>query len=106
MTAGYGQPTPPITPPAAAFTGGGNPGFEMGKTKSEIEAENQANAVHNQVNEPQEMKPADDDPSRMYWARELDGNWTTRNRFSLDQMGNFRWYVLENGVFYAKMLPE
>ncbi|KAI3337394.1 hypothetical protein HD806DRAFT_37934 [Xylariaceae sp. AK1471] len=106
LATGYGQPTPPITPPGAAFAAGGNSGIEMGKTRTEIEAENQANAVDNQLNEPQDFKPADDDPSRMYWSRELDGHWTTRNRFSLDQMGNFRWYVTENGVFYAKMLPE
>lgn len=106
LTAGIAQPTPPITPPGAYFVGGGNGGFEMGKTKIELDAETQYNALHNQMNEPQGIKPADDDVSRMYWCRELDGQWTSRNRYSLDRMGNFRWYVTENGVFYAKMLPD
>ncbi|RWA03477.1 hypothetical protein EKO27_g11628 [Xylaria grammica] len=103
---GAGQPTPPITPPSVFFPGGGYGGVEMGKTKAEVDAENQYNALHNQMNEPQSIKPADDDISRMYWCRELDGQWVSRSRFSLDRMGNFRWYVTENGIFYAKMLPE
>ncbi|KAI1189801.1 hypothetical protein F5B17DRAFT_438599 [Nemania serpens] len=106
MTAGMAQPTPPITPPGAYVMSGGNGGYEMGKTKAEVDAENQYAAQHNQMNEPQSMKPADDDVSRMYWCRELDGQWIPRSRFSLDRMGNFRWYVTANGVFYAKMLPE
>ncbi|KAI1312157.1 hypothetical protein F5Y03DRAFT_409312 [Xylaria venustula] len=105
VATGIAQPTPPITPPGVFIPGGGG-GFEMGKTKTEIEAESQYNALHNQMNEPQSMKPADDDNSRMYWCRELDGQWISRSRFSLDRMGNFRWYVTDNGVFYAKMLPE
>ncbi|KAI1131563.1 hypothetical protein F5Y10DRAFT_233084 [Nemania abortiva] len=103
---GIGQPTPPVTPPGTYFFGGGNGGVEMGKTTDEINAENQSNALNNQMNEPQGIKPADDNISRMYWCRELDGKWTSRSRFSLDRMGNFRWYVTENGVFYAKMLVE
>ncbi|KAI1429337.1 hypothetical protein F5Y12DRAFT_710244 [Xylaria sp. FL1777] len=109
VATGIGQPTPPVTPGVyfpGGNMGGGGGGVEMGKTKTEIEAENQYNAMHNQMNEPQSMKPADDDNSRMYWCRELDGQWTSRSRFSLDRMGNFRWYVTENGVFYAKMLPD
>ncbi|KAI0914376.1 hypothetical protein F4823DRAFT_637475 [Ustulina deusta] len=106
VATGIPQPTPPVTPPTVFFPGGGMGGAEMGKTKTEVEAENQYNSLHNQMNEPQGMKPADDDGSRMYWCRELDGQWIARSRFSLDRMGNFRWYVTENGVFYAKMLPE
>ncbi|KAI1816770.1 hypothetical protein GGS20DRAFT_159346 [Poronia punctata] len=103
MPAGYGQPTPPYTPPAPAFAGGG---VEMGKTKAEVDAENQHKAMHNQMNEPQDFKPADDNVSRMYWTRDLDGDWVPRSRYTLDHMGNFRWYVTENGVFYAVMLVE
>ncbi|KAI0453230.1 hypothetical protein F5B21DRAFT_505451 [Xylaria acuta] len=103
---GIGQPTPPITPPSAYFGGGNHGGFEMGKTKDELDAETRYNAQHNQMNEPQGIKPADDDISRMYWCRELDGQWISRSRFSLDRMGNFRWYVSPDGVFYAKMLVE
>ncbi|KAI0481681.1 hypothetical protein F4859DRAFT_529440 [Xylaria cf. heliscus] len=106
VATGIGQPTPPITPPSAYFVGGNQAGFEMGKTKNEIDAETRYNAQHNQMNEPQGIKPADDDISRMYWCRELDGQWVSRSRFSLDRMGNFRWYVSPDGVFYAKMLVE
>ncbi|KAI0436083.1 hypothetical protein F4803DRAFT_573022 [Xylaria telfairii] len=98
--------TPPMTPPTPYFGGGNLGGFEMGKTKNELDAENRYNAQHNQMNEPQGIKPADDDISRMYWCRELDGQWVSRSRFSLDRMGNFRWYVSPDGVFYAKMLVE
>ncbi|GAP87407.1 hypothetical protein SAMD00023353_2601560 [Rosellinia necatrix] len=104
MATGIGQP-----PPANSFfvSGpGGVSGIEMGKTKTEIDAETQCNAMRNQMNEPQNAKPSDDDISRMYWCRELDGQWVSRSRYSLDRMGNFRWYITDNGVFYAKMLPE
>ncbi|KAF2963920.1 hypothetical protein GQX73_g9642 [Xylaria multiplex] len=106
VATGVTQPTPPATPAGGFFPGGGYGGLEMGKTKGEIDAENQYNSLHNQMNEPQGIKPADNDVSRMYWCRELDGQWISRSRFSLDRMGNFRWYVTDNGVFYAKMLPE
>ncbi|KAI9641573.1 hypothetical protein NHQ30_010385 [Ciborinia camelliae] len=36
------------------------------------------------VNKKQDMKPADDDPFRMYWVRELDDTWTQRNRMTID----------------------
>lgn len=96
----------PAAPPNAYYGGPGVGGIEMGKTRAEVEAENQYSSLHNQMNEPQGIKPADDDISRMYWCRELDGQWINRSRFSLDRMGNFRWYVTDAGVFYAKMLPE
>ncbi|KAI1821779.1 hypothetical protein F4861DRAFT_441511 [Xylaria intraflava] len=105
---GMVHPTPPITPPGPGtyFVPGAHGGYEMGKTKAEVDAENQANAVKNQMYEPQGIKPADDDITRMYWVRELDGQWISRSRYSLDASGNFRWYVTENGVFYAVILPE
>ncbi|KAI0402721.1 hypothetical protein F4802DRAFT_617419 [Xylaria palmicola] len=105
MAAGMGQPVPPMTS-GPVFAGAGNSSFEMGKTKAEVDAETQYNAQHNQMNEPQGMKPADDDVSRMYWCRELDGQWVPRSRFSLDRMGNYRWYITNGGVFYAKILVE
>ncbi|KAI0429173.1 hypothetical protein F5Y09DRAFT_357074 [Xylaria sp. FL1042] len=74
VATGIAQPTPPMAP--QGFPGGGMGGFEMGKTKAEVEAENQYNSLHNQMNEPQGMKPADDDGSRMYWCRELDEYWS------------------------------
>jgi hypothetical protein len=32
----------------------------------------------------QDMKPADDDPFRMYWVREQDNTWSQRNRLTID----------------------
>uniref|UniRef100_A0A8H7K9B3 Uncharacterized protein n=1 Tax=Bionectria ochroleuca TaxID=29856 RepID=A0A8H7K9B3_BIOOC len=63
-------------------------------------------AHQNRLFEPQDFKPADDDPSRFYYVRELDGNWTQRNRFSIDHMGDCRWYVTDEGWFYAVRLPN
>ncbi|KAI2642565.1 hypothetical protein GGS21DRAFT_178746 [Xylaria nigripes] len=103
---GFAQPTPPVTPPGTYFVSGAHGGYEMGKTKSEVDAENRRQALSNQMYEPQGIKPADDDISRMYWTRELDGHWIPRSRCSLDTSGNFRWYVTENGVFYAVILRD
>ncbi|KAK6841614.1 hypothetical protein PG987_002474 [Apiospora arundinis] len=55
--------------------------------------------------EPQDIKPADDDPSRMYFCRELDGTVLLRNRYTLDNIP-IRWYVTTDGIFYAVRLPE
>ena len=59
------------------------------------------------MNDKQEMKPANDDPSKEYWVRELDGNWTQRNRMTIDSgdIGKCRWYAVD-GVFYAVRLPD
>lgn len=73
----------------------------IGRTLGE-EATRQAEfAWQNRLFEPQEIKPADEDPSRMYYCRELDGNWTQRSRFSIDHMDDMRWFVTEAGWFYA-----
>jgi hypothetical protein len=68
---------------------------------------NMATAQGLEMNNKQEMKPADDDPIRMYWCREQDGTWTQRNRLTIDSgdIGDCRWYVHE-GVFYAVRLPS
>jgi hypothetical protein len=59
------------------------------------------------MNKKQEMKPADDDPMRMYWVRELDGTYSQRNRLTIDSgdIGDCRWYT-HGGVFYAVRLPS
>ncbi|KAI5928619.1 hypothetical protein F4810DRAFT_644448 [Camillea tinctor] len=97
--------------PAMVVPGNGAPGapfppeiMGIGKTSSEVQVEQAIAAQSNQVLEPQDMKPADDDPSRMYYCRELDGAWIQRNRYSIDRMGDFRWYVWPNGIFYAVRL--
>lgn len=56
---------------------------------------------------PQELAPADGDISRMYEVQELDGNWTRRNRFTIDsgEIGKVRWFQRPDGSFFAKRLP-
>lgn len=78
----------------------------LGKTPHEETLRQVEFAYHNRLFEPQEFKPADDDPSRFYYVREVDGNWTQRNRFTIDHMGDCRWYVTDEGWFYAVRLPD
>ncbi|CAG9944642.1 unnamed protein product [Clonostachys rosea f. rosea IK726] len=80
--------------PAPEFPG-------LGRTQGEEILRQNQFAHQNRLFEPQDFKPADDDPSRFYYVRELDGNWTQRNRFSIDHMGDCRWYVTDEGWFYA-----
>ncbi|KAB8289795.1 hypothetical protein EYC80_010428 [Monilinia laxa] len=75
-----------------------------GATSSEIQMQQMQTP---DANKKQDMKPADDDPFRMYWVRELDNTWTQRNRMAIDSgdIGDVRWYVTE-GVFYAVRLES
>ncbi|KAK1675619.1 hypothetical protein BDP55DRAFT_728464 [Colletotrichum godetiae] len=77
-----------------------------GKTAGEVAMEQAHFAYSNGLFEPQDFKPADDDPSRYYPVREVDGNWTQRNRFTIDNLGDCRWYVTNEGYFYAVRLPN
>jgi hypothetical protein len=77
----------------------------FGKTATEVNLEALNAAYTSNIVEPQDLKPADDDPSRMYFCRELDGNWTQRNRFTLDNL-TIRWYMTQNGAFYAVRLED
>ncbi|KOS19753.1 hypothetical protein ESCO_001161 [Escovopsis weberi] len=78
----------------------------LGRTPGE-ETIRQLNFAHsNKLFEPQEFKPSDDDPSRFYYVREVDGNWTQRNRFTIDHLGDCRWYVTDEGWFYAVRMPN
>lgn len=72
----------------------------------EVAMEQAQFAYSNGLFEPQDFKPADDDPSRYYPVREVDGNWTQRNRFTIDNLGDCRWYVTNEGYFYAVRLPN
>lgn len=105
----------PVGGQGPVFIGNGAPGLippgqlpdimGVGKTVGETQAE-QLQSAHDQgALEPQDFKPADDDPSRMYFCRELDGNWILRNRYTLDNIP-IRWYVTTNGVFYAVRLQD
>ncbi|KAK2592514.1 hypothetical protein QQS21_009789 [Conoideocrella luteorostrata] len=78
----------------------------LGKTQNEETLRQVEFAYNNRLFEPQDFKPADDDPSRFYYVREVDGNWTQRNRFTIDHMGDCRWYVTDEGWFYAVRLPD
>ncbi|KAG6236208.1 hypothetical protein E4U25_003982 [Claviceps purpurea] len=78
----------------------------IGKTPHEEAVRQLEFAFSNRLFEPQDFKPADDDPSRFYYVREVDGNWTQRNRFTIDHMGDSRWYVTDEGWFYAVRLPD
>ncbi|KAH6965327.1 hypothetical protein EDB82DRAFT_529053 [Fusarium venenatum] len=91
--------------------GGGGPQhipevMGVGRTAGEEQFRQIKFAHANKLYEPQEFKPADDDPSRFYYVREVDGNWTQRNRFTIDHMGDSKWYVTDEGWFYAVRLPN
>ncbi|KFA65998.1 hypothetical protein S40285_07178 [Stachybotrys chlorohalonatus IBT 40285] len=78
----------------------------IGHTQGEETVRQLEFAYANKLFEPQEFKPADEDPSRFYYVREVDGSWTQRNRFSIDSNGDCRWYVTDEGWFYAVRLPD
>ncbi|RDA91939.1 hypothetical protein CP533_1302 [Ophiocordyceps camponoti-saundersi (nom. inval.)] len=77
----------------------------VGRTPNEEMLRQVQFAYANRLFEPQDFKPGDDDPSRFYYVREIDGNWTQRNRYTIDQMA-CRWYVTDEGWFYAVRLPD
>ena len=55
----------------------------------------------------EDFQPLDEDPSRMYYCRELDGRWTLRSRFAIRmERDAFRWYLTPDGMFYAVHLQE
>ncbi|KAF7558688.1 hypothetical protein G7046_g5469 [Stylonectria norvegica] len=111
-----GVPTVGLAGGAATMSGGvpvfaGNSGHipevsGVGRTGGEETLRQAKFAYANRLYEPQDFKPSDDDPSRFYFVREIDGNWTQRNRFSIDHMGGCRWYVTDEGWFYAVRLPD
>lgn len=78
----------------------------LGKTAGEVAAEQVQFAYANGMFEPQDFKPADDDPSRYYPVREVDGAWTQRNRYTIDNLGDCRWFVTDEGYFYAARMPN
>lgn len=96
--------------PGAPGGGGFPPGVPdvmgVGKTRGEMMAELCQAAQNNQADEPQDFKPADDDPSRMYWCREADGDWVQRNRFAIDRLEGCRWFIDERGRFYVVRSAE
>lgn len=84
------------------------PATGLGATASEVQMSHADMAAdpENEINQPQDFKPADESKSRMYWCREVDGNWTMRNRFTIENLDDTRWYITDEGVFYAVRLPS
>ncbi|KAI0840625.1 hypothetical protein F5Y06DRAFT_294614 [Hypoxylon sp. FL0890] len=78
----------------------------IGKTGMEVQIEQFHTALNTKALEGQDIAPADPDVSRMYYCRELDGEWTLRNRYCIDNMGDCRWYVMPGGIFYAVRLAD
>ncbi|KAI1417843.1 hypothetical protein F5Y13DRAFT_185172 [Hypoxylon sp. FL1857] len=78
----------------------------IGKTGTEIQIEQYHTALNTKALEGQDIAPGDPDPSRMYYTRELDGEWTLRNRYTIDHMDDCRWYVMPGGIFYAVRLAD
>ncbi|KAK4123452.1 hypothetical protein N657DRAFT_644997 [Parathielavia appendiculata] len=81
------------------------PAMGVGLTPNETIAENVRIAQNNKAYEPQDFKPADPDPYRMYWFRELNGHWAVFPRRQIDRL-NARWYRTDDSVFYAVRLPD
>ena len=54
------------------------------------------------------MQPSDPDPWRFYKVKELDGGFTSRNRYTIDsgEIGRVRWYQTPDGTFYAKIIAH
>ncbi|TDZ49928.1 hypothetical protein CTRI78_v007707 [Colletotrichum trifolii] len=106
-----GMPAPHPMPAGGVPVFAGNPGLPpdvtgVGRTAGENALEQAKFAYANGLFEPQDFKPADDDPSRFYPVREVDGNWTQRNRYTIDNLGDCRWYLTNGGYFYAVRLPN
>lgn len=79
------------------------PATGVGQTAGEVAA---ACLMNPELNEPQDFKPADDNPSRMYMVRQLDGQYIQMSRATIDSFGatGARWYLTDDGVFYAVRL--
>lgn len=75
----------------------------IGKTGTEAWYEQCYNAQSesNKMSEPQDFKPADPDPGRMYPCREVDGAWTQRNLVTIERLDDARWFIDSHGRFYA-----
>lgn len=76
----------------------------IGMTSGEVAAGYLQNP---ELNEPQDFKPKDDNPSRMYYVRQLDGQYIQMPRITIDSFGDgARWFVTDQGVFYAVRQPD
>ncbi|CAN8096994.1 unnamed protein product [Discula destructiva] len=111
MGGGMGGGVPGI--PVLLNGGAGPPGVP-GTYPTNIQYGGNGNMVQNnpplpmydpKLNEPQDFKPADEDPARMYMVRQLDQQFVPMSRATIDSFGDgARWYVTDDGVFYAVRL--
>lgn len=105
MVNGGPAPAMPGTffPPPAYNPIHNEPATGIGQTASEVAA---ACMMNPELNEPQDFKPADENPSRMYMVRQLDGQYIQMSRATIDSFGDkgVRWYCMDDGVFYAVRL--
>jgi len=91
------------------MTDGGAPHWNNGwKIWGPTRAEYMRDMRNRADNSPQDMVPGDKDPWRMYEVQELDGNWTRRNRYTIDSgdIGKVRWFQRPDGTLFAKRLTE
>jgi len=97
----------PAPAPAANYATVGVP-FGVGLTGQEALARNIATAHENKVYERQSIAPADTDPLREYWVREMDGSWTLRNRLTIESgdIGDWTWYINPNDQTFYAVLRE
>ncbi|ROV99083.1 hypothetical protein VMCG_06649 [Cytospora schulzeri] len=78
------------------------PATGIGETAGQVASAYMSNP---ELNEPQDFKPADENPSRMYMVRQLDGQYIQMPRITIDSFGKgARWYATDDGVFYAVRL--
>ncbi|KAH6624822.1 hypothetical protein B0J18DRAFT_191868 [Chaetomium sp. MPI-SDFR-AT-0129] len=77
----------------------------IGLTPGETAAQNVRIAQGNKAYEPQDFKPADPDPYRLYWFRELNGHWAVFPRRQIDRL-DARWFRTDEGVFYAVRVSD
>lgn len=54
-----------------------------GLTKEEVDAQNLRIARNVGATQPRQLVPADAQPGQMWWVRELDGSWTLRNTYTI-----------------------
>ncbi|KAK3379480.1 hypothetical protein B0T24DRAFT_663656 [Lasiosphaeria ovina] len=104
----YGQVPPQVitgnAPPMGAAPAP-NVHFEaamgVGLTGSQVAMRIEQWAYNTNIDEPQDFKPADENPLREYRVREADGSWSIKNRMTIDDLGDCRWYIDNHGIFYA-----
>lgn len=107
-------PAPALAPApatASAFynTSTFNPATGIGLTTAQAQHNMRVDAARSGANEPQDFKPADPNPMRQYWCREVDNTYLLRSRYKIEQpgFGPYRWYVNEKTkAFYAVRLPR